>query len=335
MEIGSSTSGQVRFTDLSQSQQIDLRIEQVFQKQDRNTRRDLLRANLALKNSVVEMQRLIKQGSSQTPSSNTAETKSNNSLGLTAANLDEKLTDVTALSSISDGNFKINGKTIEVDTANDSLNDVLDRINNASTGVTATYNSDTDKIELTSTGDFVMNNISANFFNGLDINSGTVSAGVEKDHANFYKNSRFTEAFNRFTSRLNTVFNVLDQFQGQGEEMEGQGDSYKESLTTATQDAITKTVNSNFSSEGFFRLKTGLTVSFNGENFIEFSTKDFNKNIVDHYDEMEEFFGTTSESGTEGGFLEQLTSALNTTNSELETKIASYSKIGLLVNTLA
>ena len=50
---------------------------------------------------------------------------------------------------------------------------------------------------------------------------------------------------------------------------------------------------------------------------------------------MESFLSEFSEDGTEGGLLEQVTGAMNTINKDLESKISSYSKLGLLVNTFA
>ena len=51
MEINGldSLNTQVRFSELSHNQKIDLRINQLFAKEDRNSRRELLQANLHLK----------------------------------------------------------------------------------------------------------------------------------------------------------------------------------------------------------------------------------------------------------------------------------------------
>ena len=49
---------------------------------------------------------------------------------------------------ITDGSFELNGETIAVN-ADDSLNDVLDRINASDAGVTAAYDTNTEKITLT------------------------------------------------------------------------------------------------------------------------------------------------------------------------------------------
>ena len=55
-------------------------------------------------------------------------------------------TDVT----IQSGSFSINGTSISVNTT-DSIQDIIDKINESSANVTARYNTQTDKIELTST----------------------------------------------------------------------------------------------------------------------------------------------------------------------------------------
>ena len=57
--------------------------------------------------------------------------------------------DDTSLSSVISGYFSINGYTFYVDPANDSLNDVLNRINSSDAGVSAFYNTVTDKVTIT------------------------------------------------------------------------------------------------------------------------------------------------------------------------------------------
>ncbi len=52
--------------------------------------------------------------------------------------------------SIQDGTFSINGASISVNTT-DTIQDIIDKINESSANVTARYNTQTDKIELTST----------------------------------------------------------------------------------------------------------------------------------------------------------------------------------------
>ncbi len=68
-------------------------------------------------------------------------TKAFNGAGTEAAQLDAGFT-------INDGSFDLNGVTIAVN-AGDSLNDVLDRIDNSAAGVTASYDSVADRVTIT------------------------------------------------------------------------------------------------------------------------------------------------------------------------------------------
>jgi flagellar hook-associated protein 2 len=65
------------------------------------------------------------------------------------AAVNRELDQVAALSPVTDGYFNINGITFSVDTATDSLQDILNRINDSGAGVSAYYSSDLDKVVLT------------------------------------------------------------------------------------------------------------------------------------------------------------------------------------------
>jgi flagellar hook-associated protein 2 len=73
-------------------------------------------------------------------------------LPIARLNLNAKMSDagwLTGAPAAGDHSFTINGVTIAYNAANDTLNDVLTRINASSAGVTATYDPATDKIRLT------------------------------------------------------------------------------------------------------------------------------------------------------------------------------------------
>lgn len=65
----------------------------------------------------------------------------------------ETLATSTRFSAVTSGSFNINGSTIAVDRDTDTLQSILARINDADIGVTATYNSATDRIQLTAQGE--------------------------------------------------------------------------------------------------------------------------------------------------------------------------------------
>jgi len=79
------------------------------------------------------------------------------------------------------GEFKVNGVSITYDSAVDSMNDVLTRINNSTAGVTASYDSINDRFQLTSkaTGDIniALQNVSGNFLTATGLAASTLTHG--------------------------------------------------------------------------------------------------------------------------------------------------------------
>src|SRR5207244_4162270 len=58
------------------------------------------------------------------------------------------LSKTSQFATVSNGSFSINGVAIAVNANTDTLESLLSRINNAGAGVTASYDSTTDKIKL-------------------------------------------------------------------------------------------------------------------------------------------------------------------------------------------
>jgi flagellar hook-associated protein 2 len=102
-------------------------------------------------------------------------------LGVTAAqsNLATALSDGGAGA----GEFKINGVSIAFNTAQDSLQNILDRINSSSAGVTASYDSVNDQFVLTnkSTGDvgMALEDVTGNFLAATGVSTGVLSRGKD------------------------------------------------------------------------------------------------------------------------------------------------------------
>jgi|GEM_PF-1325201 len=71
------------------------------------------------------------------------------------------------------GFFKINGVALQVDTETDSLDDVVRLINAARTGVTASFNSETGKVELSSGANFTLEDGTSGFFAAVGIEEGS------------------------------------------------------------------------------------------------------------------------------------------------------------------
>lgn len=93
------------------------------------------------------------------------------------SNLATTLTDGGA----GNGQFIINGETIEFDTSTDAIADILKRINNSQAGVSASYDSITGQFNLTNkkTGDLgiTMEDVSGNFLAATGISGSTFQRG--------------------------------------------------------------------------------------------------------------------------------------------------------------
>jgi flagellar hook-associated protein 2 len=81
----------------------------------------------------------------------------------------------------SKGQFNINGVAISYDLSADSIQNVIDRINNSSAGVSASYNAQTDSFNLSNkaTGDIgiAAQDVTGNFLTATGLASGTLARG--------------------------------------------------------------------------------------------------------------------------------------------------------------
>ena len=81
------------------------------------------------------------------------------------------------------GAFKINGVSFSFSATSDSVQSVLDKINNSAAGVTATYNSSTGKFQLANqtTGDIgiALEDVTGNFLAATGLSGGTLSHGKD------------------------------------------------------------------------------------------------------------------------------------------------------------
>jgi len=118
-----------------------------------------------------------------------AELKNNGTATVTSTNKLGRLQTSAMLSSgnfetafsASSGSFKINGVSVTYDSSSDTLNDIIDRINNASAGVLASYDAINDRLQLTNdtTGDLGMSlsDVSGNFLAASGLLSGSLTRG--------------------------------------------------------------------------------------------------------------------------------------------------------------
>jgi flagellar hook-associated protein 2 len=85
------------------------------------------------------------------------------------------------------GAFEINGVTINFDASTDSINDILQAINNSAAGVTASYDGANNRFVLTNnnTGDMgmTMQDVTGNFLAASGLSSGTLQAGANLQYS--------------------------------------------------------------------------------------------------------------------------------------------------------
>ncbi len=93
---------------------------------------------------------------------------------------------------IVDGGFEINGQSINVGTT-DSINDVVNRINQSAAGVTASFNAITERIEflqdtLSSIPDIDLQNDTSNFLQATRLDSANTIAGIDPETIQTFDN---------------------------------------------------------------------------------------------------------------------------------------------------
>ncbi len=112
--------------------------------------------------------------------------------GLGGINLNSTLSSANLATTISDGGsgngqFLINGVQINYNSSTDTISDVLQRINDSSAGVTATYDGISNSFKLTNktTGDvgISMQDVTGNFLAATGLSSGTLQRGTNLEYS--------------------------------------------------------------------------------------------------------------------------------------------------------
>jgi flagellar hook-associated protein 2 len=89
------------------------------------------------------------------------------------------LTEVDIFSGVQSGSISVNGTSISIDVSTDTLTDVVDRITASAAGVTASYDSSSQRVSLSSNdseSQLVLDSGSTNFFAAVEITDGTYEA---------------------------------------------------------------------------------------------------------------------------------------------------------------
>ncbi|HEY6362584.1 MAG TPA: flagellin hook IN motif-containing protein [Vicinamibacterales bacterium] len=87
------------------------------------------------------------------------------------------LSKTTQFASVTTGSFTLNGVSISVNKDTDTLASIIDRVNNAGAGVTASYDAATDKLVFTRSGDLItLQNDTSGFLAAAKVATGTTTA---------------------------------------------------------------------------------------------------------------------------------------------------------------
>ncbi len=106
------------------------------------------------------------------------------------------LSKTTQFAAVSSGSFTVNGVEVQIDKDADSLSSIIDRINDADAGVTASYDAEADKIVLTGTAnseDLIdVSSDTTGFLAAAELSTGnTVRGHLDEDTVAFKNLSRF------------------------------------------------------------------------------------------------------------------------------------------------
>ena len=239
--------------------------------------------------------------------------------------------EVSSFSDIQTGNFSINGIDISVDVTSDSLTDVISRINNAGTDVTASFDVNSQKVSFSSENDFTLSNGTSNFFTGIKVNTGDVAVSEGAASFDFLESKKFERALDRFTGKLNKLMETSKE---SAEQLGEFGVTFIDDLKTSFEKAITSTFDSEFDGVGKVRSKFGFTFSFDGGDFLSFDFKGFKSSLGKQKNAFADFLLKVSKvpEDLKGGIDQNLNVTFQSLIDNLKSNIDNRNTTGLLVN---
>jgi hypothetical protein len=242
---------------------------------------------------------------------------------------------VAALAGIGGGTFTINGVSIPVDPAGDSLSDLIDRINASGAGVTAALTADGQRLVLTAdsaSAELVLDDGSSGFFTALEIAPGTYdpitgSAGSRRDLANA---TRVTAALAHAGRALDALFREVFR-----PGVSGVVGALRERLRTAVGGAFEPIAGS----EAPARLRSGLGIDFDfgsttGRVFV-FDPRAFARARDQRFDALVDFLLREPAGDDPGGLVPALIGGLKDAEADVKAALATTTLRGLGVDTIA
>ena len=131
----------------------------------------------------------------------------------------QNLEDVAAFATVQTGDIVINGRNIAIDTSNDSLSTVLDKINSSGAGVVATFDSASQQVLIEAnetTSVLTLDSNGTGLFGALRIPEGRVDPEAVSRGISRRKSYEIADATNAVFEQLNRVFSN-STFAGKGD----------------------------------------------------------------------------------------------------------------------
>jgi len=240
---------------------------------------------------------------------------------------DALLQDVDAFDGISAGNFLINGATISVDPAVDSLRDVLARIDAADVEATVSLATRSDRVSARASGrsSLVLANGTSGFFTALGIAPGRYEAVPEGSSA-------FTKP-TRVQSQLEAIAEELNDLLGNGLAALGSERSAtaQDELEALLREAFGRVASDT--SADVLRSRFGLALQSDDDDrpMLRFERSAFRRSASRDFEGLLDFLLEEPDEGP-SGFLPTLVRGLQTLRRELATAQAASGSRGLLVD---
>lgn len=116
---------------------------------------------------------------------------------------------VPAFASVGSGSIVVNGESIDVDTASDSLLTVIDKINNSAANVSASFDTQTQRVSiesLDSEADLVLDSNGTNFFNAIALLDGRTPPTVVAHGVSRKRSYEIADSIAGVYKELNALF---------------------------------------------------------------------------------------------------------------------------------
>ena len=224
---------------------------------------------------------------------------------------DKTLATVDVFSSIQSGDIIINGQQIAIDTANDSLSTMLDKINNSGAGVLASFDSASQRVVIEATDSTSVLELDSNntgFFAALQIPDGRVDPEAVSRGISRRRSYEIADATTAIFDRLNRLFRD-STFVGRGESAA----QFRAPLEAA--------LSAVFGDTGTDFLGFGYDPSVNARqrgDFTSIDRRELTANLQRRGDLVRNFFaGSSDQGGLVQGLLAASRQALNTVNQAL------------------